>query len=483
MTTPTDLQSLSRDDLIALVVRQQRQIAELTTAVEALRGEVQRLTRDGKRQAAPFSKGTRVAQPKGPGRKPGQGPFRYRTPPAPATITEPDVAVPVTASACPACGGTLAPERVDAVYQTELPAVVRPRITRYRVAVCRCTACGRRLRGEPPDVAPGQWGATAHRVGPRLMAAAHLLHYGLGVPIRKVPALLRALTGVILTQGALTQDALRRAGGAVGGAYPRLRTDVRGAPVVHTDDTGWRVGGVPAWLMTFETDTQTVYQVRPRHRNEEVREVVPADYAGVMVSDRGKSYDATGLGRVRQQKCLAHIQRSLTAVVQTKRGKAWWFGTRLQGLLRDAVALWHGRRDGKARGFATRASRLRTAITHPLRDRTLSDRDNQRLLNERGRHHDRGDLLRFLDDPALEPTNNRAERALRPAVIGRKVSQCSKTGDGAEAFAAWTSVVRTLAKTQGDSVIETLLQVSVVPKSVRGPSTPQVHIVRLFRCR
>jgi hypothetical protein len=464
MTAPTDLQSLSRDDLIAWVVRQQRQIAELTAAVETLRGEVERLTRDGKRQAAPFSKGTRVAHPKTPGRKPGQGPFRYRTPPAPETITEPIVAVPVTASACPACGGTLAPERVDAAYRTELPAVVRPRITAYHVAVSRCTACGRHMRGGHPDLAPDQYGVTAHRVGPRLMAAAHLLHYGLGVPARKVPAILRTLTGVVLTQGALTQDALRRTAGAVGGAHQRLRRHVRDAGAVHTDDTGWRVGGVPAWLMTFETDTAVVYQVRPHHRNQEVREVVPADYAGVMVTDRGKSYDATGLGAVKQQKCLAHIQRSLAAVVETKRGKARWFGTRLKRLLREAMALWHDHRDGKARGFATRASRLRSAITHHLRDRTLSDRDNQRLLNELGGHHDRGNLLRFLSDPTIEPTNNRAERALRPAVIGRKVSQCSKTWGGAEAFAAFTSVVRTLAKTQGHSIIDALMQVFRPPK-------------------
>jgi transposase len=468
MTTPTDLQSLSRDDLIALVLRQQRQIAELEAAVEMLRGEVERLSRDGKRQAAPFSKGTRVAHPKKPGRKPGQGTFRYRTPPAPESITEPVVAVPVMASACPVCGGTLVPERVDAAYLTELPAVVRPRITEYQVAVCRCTACGRRLRGEHPDLAPDQAGATAHRTGPRLMAAAHLLHYGLGVPVRKVPAILRALAGVTLTQGALTQDALRRAAGAIGGAYQRLRARIKDARAVHTDDTGWRVGGVPAWLMTFATDTATVYQVRPRHRNEEVREVVPAAYAGVMVTDRGKSYDAAGLGAVKQQKCLAHIQRSLSAVVETKRGKARWFGTRLKALLRAATALWHDHREGRARGFAARASGLRTTITHHLRDRTLSDRDNQRLLNELGGHHDRGNLLRFLSDPMIEPTNNRAERALRPAVIGRKVSQCSKTWVGAEAFAAFTSVIRTLAQTQGDSIIDALTQVFRPPKPQTG---------------
>ena len=63
-------------------------------------------------------------------------------------------------------------------------------------------------------------------------------------------------------------------------------------------------------------------------------------------------------------------------------------------------------------------------ISWQLRPRELSDRDNQRLLNELGRHHERGNLLRFLYEPqTLEPTNNAAERALRPAVIARKVSQ------------------------------------------------------------
>ena len=73
--------------------------------------------------------------------------------------------------------------------------------------------------------------------------------------------------------------------------------------------------GGPAFLMAFETDEATVYQVRARHRNEEVREVVPSDYGGVMVTDRGRSYDAQALSGVKQQKCLAHVLRSISEVV------------------------------------------------------------------------------------------------------------------------------------------------------------------------
>ena len=87
----------------------------------------------------------------------------------------------------------------------------------------------------------------------------------------------------------------------------------------------------------------------------------------------------------------------------------------------------------------------------------MPDRDNGRLQNELGWHDDRGNLLRFLDDPGIEPTNNRAERALRGAVIARKVSHCSKNEDGADAFSAFTSVIRTLARNGGDqSVVDGL---------------------------
>ena len=90
------------------------------------------------------------------------------------------------------------------------------------------------------------------------------------------------------------------------------------APAVHTDDTGWRVSGQTAFLMGFDSDQATVYQIRSRHRHEEVLEVVPAHYAGVLVNDRGKSYDARELVGLRQQKCLAHLLRNVSEVVERK---------------------------------------------------------------------------------------------------------------------------------------------------------------------
>lgn len=95
--TEADLAELGRDELVALILKQ-------AAAIAALQAKVEELARSGKRQAAPFSKGTRAGDPKRPGRKPGRGIFRRREAPAPEQLSEPPIDVPVTAPACPACG-------------------------------------------------------------------------------------------------------------------------------------------------------------------------------------------------------------------------------------------------------------------------------------------------------------------------------------------------------------------------------------------
>jgi len=124
------------------------------------------------------------------------------------------------------------------------------------------------------------------------------------------------------------------------------------------------------------------------------------------------------------------------------------------------LELWHERRAGPpVEGYAGRVRRTKFDVTWHLRDRRLADRDNQRLLDGLGRCHDEGSLLRFLDDPSIEPTNNRAERALRPAVIARKVSHCTKNARGTGAFEAWTSVLATMSRTlAGPELLDAVVQ-------------------------
>ena len=457
------------DDQPQQIEELQRENQRLQAENEGLKKKIEGLEeelRASKRQAAPFSKGQRKANPKPPGRKAGQGDFRYR--PAPAEPIGGEIVEAAVPAGCPSCGGVLEVEAEEWATTTDLPVQPQPEVTRYRVPVCRCSQCGKRVRGTAPGLAADQFGATAHRVGPGVKAAAHALHYGAGVPVRKLPMVLKELTGITLTQGAMTQDALRRGEAEVGARYRQLCAGMREAPVVNTDDTGWRVGGSTAHLMVFVSAQSTVYQIRARHRNEEVREVIPGDYAGVMGTDRGKSYDAEEFNAVAQQKCLGHLQRNLTEVLEIKKGRAREFGLVLKDMLRQSMELHHRGSDLPPADYQLQVQQIDAALTFHLRHRILKDEDNQRLLDGIGLHQDRGNLLRFLRVEGLEPTNNRAERALRPAVIARKVSHCSKNPRGAEAFAAFVSVIQTAAQSGAQSTVAYLRNLFSTPASPSG---------------
>lgn len=120
--------------------------------------------------------------------------------------------------------------------------------------------------------------------------------------------------------------------------------------------------------------------------------------------------------------------------------------------------------------------RLKAAFDEHLKPRVLDDPDNQPLLDQLAWHHAGGNLLRFLDDPdTAEPTNNRAERALRPAVIARKVSHCSKNEAGAHAYEAFKSVLETIRK-RGQSLVGGLVELfrssKAAAPSEATPSAP-----------
>jgi len=357
---------------------------------------------------------------------------------------------------CPFCGGPWEAPEEELVSNTDLPVQPPPEVRTFLVEKRCCQRCGKTVRGRHPAVAADQYGATAHRVGARAK------------PQRKVPQVMRKLSGLEITQGALSQDAQKQTAGAVGEAYRQLRTEIRQAPVVHTDDTGWRVGGEAAQLMVFTTPQITVYQVRPQHRNEEVREVIGDDYQGVMTCDRSKSYDAEELDGVKQQKCLAHLIRNTQEVEPRQRGRSLQFPRQLRELLRQGLVLARRRPELEEQQFQQQVAELDQALDDLLLDRTLRNRDNQRLLDGIGAQHDRKNLLRFLSDPRVEPTNNRAGLALRPAVIRRKVSHCSKTEPGARAYEAFLSVIQTSKQRSSRSVSQTLFNLF----TTSGPAPP-----------
>jgi len=173
-------------------------LSEAQEEIDRLRRENEQLRKELKAAGRGKSQGQskRKKKRKRSGRKAGKGRFTFRSAPAAAAASGPPQPVPVTIIECPCCGGQLRWERTEDVTVTDMPERPQPEVKCYAVEVRRCEACGQRVRGQHPDVAPDQYGATAHRVGPRVKAAAHVVHYGMGVPVRKVPAILREFTGL-----------------------------------------------------------------------------------------------------------------------------------------------------------------------------------------------------------------------------------------------------------------------------------------------
>lgn len=455
--TDEELERLSSRELIAIIRRLEARITEQDRRIAAL----EEALRESKRAKAPFTKGTRKASPKRPGRKPGQGLFKHREEPiaGPCDQVIPiDVPLPEDQRQCPGCGVALVMSHEVATVE-DMPVVPARVIKRFTVEVGRCPRCGLVRRGEHAELGRRQNGANAHQVGPQVKAQALALHYLSGLPLCKVPRVIEQTTGISLGQSALSQLActLSGEGGLLQATYTQLLEQVGRSPVVNTDDTGWRINATLAFVMGFFTTDTAYYQIRFRHRHQEVLEVLPIQKKGpkrLMGTDRGKSYEARAFDGEQMQKCLSHLLKNLSQVEETKTGRAKHFASHLKILLREGIALWHLYRNKEISllVYRRRGKKLQSAINGHLRDRKLSDPDNQRLLDGIGYQEDRGRVTLFLRNPEIEPTNNRAERGLRPAVIARKVSHCSKNERGALAYATLKSIFVTLSYRTGSAV-------------------------------
>ena len=479
MPTSPDLDQLSQTELIGLVRNLIRRIEKLeleNTTLKAentrlknensrLQSELEKLKRQQARSATPFSRNQPKPHPQPPGRKKGLGVFKYRQRPEASDVSE-IVEVPAPET-CPECQTSTTPIRIALAWVTDLPEI-KPVITEYRFEVSACPTCGMTLRGEHPLIPNSQRGASAHRFGPRILALTSALRFDFGVTSRRVPEMMLEFFNVRLTHSALVQSAITNANESqvIGAQYVKLRTQVRHASVVNTDDTSWALHGRNAFLMAFKTNSSVVYQIREQHRTIEVLELIPAGFNGVLVADRFGTYDAKALGNVKHQKCVAHLLKNLKLILEKrKRGRSHVFALALRAVFKQSLRL-HSRfvTGGIEESVFKRQGRVLTRrLDRLLEFRELKDKDNARLLGEFSKHHARGSLLRFLEDPSVSPTNNAAERALRPAVIARKLSAGSKNERGALAFAAFKSVIET-GKLFGVSGFGTLLEAYSHPR-------------------
>jgi len=404
-------------------------VGHLSARVSALEEELRR----SKRQAGPFSKDRFKARPKRSGRKPGHPPARRATPP-PEAVSE---ALQVPLDTCPHCGGPV--ERVtdnSPIYQTDLPPI-QPLIRRFDTQRGWCPKCHQAVRSRHPEQTSTATGAAGSHVGPRALALAADLTHRLGLSMRQVTDLFETTFGLRLTPGAISQASQRLARLAEP-AYQALKEALRTSPAVHADETGWRINGRSAWLWNFVTRSITYYAIRRSRGHGVVEEILGTFFPGVLVSDGLPTYDVVQVGG--RQQCLAHLLRRAAALAETKTRGAVRFPRAIKGLLQRAMRLKERAPGLSPHGVAVARGRLEKDLDRLLEWKKV-DPDNERLAAHLAKH--RRHLFTFLDHAAVEPTNNLAERQLRPAVVARKCSGGNRTDGGADAHAVLASVAAT----------------------------------------
>jgi transposase len=353
-------------------------------------------------------------------------------------------------------------EKTEKQYQTELPR--KPIHRQFNVAVGRCKKCGKRVQGRHPLQTSNALGAAASQVGPDAQALTTLLNKELGLSHGKVTRVLEVL-GLPLSRGGSVQVMLRAAR-VCRNAYQEIQLVVRRSAWVTADETGWRVLGCLQWLHVFVTELATLYLIRPSRGYDVPLEALGAEYEGELIHDGWMPYDRFVDND--HQQCNAHLLRRCHELEETARGAAVIFPRRVQALLQEGLAV----RDQRDAGQITLAQaevcaaeleeRLEALCTPKTHD------GNRKFAAFLERHW--MEVFHYLRRPGLDATNWRAEQAIRPAVVNRKVWGGNRTEHGARAQEILTSVLRTTSQQAKDCI-------TFLAASLRAPPTRRPRLL------
>ena len=378
-------------------------------------------------------------------------------------VEDVDEVVVIKPEQCAHCQGPLSgddpkPWRHQVI---ELPPI-QPVVTEYQWHQLWCSACGEVTR------APWPAGVPSGTYGPRGQATVALYTGAYRLSKRTTQQAMDEVFGVPLSVGTISQ--LEQATTEVIAApVEEARTYVHEQAVAHLDETSWRQGGKRAWLWVAVTSLVTVFLVRMSRGGQVARELVSERFSGILVTDR---YSAYNWYPVRwRQLCWSHLLRDFEAM-RGRGGASEELGEALLAQAHQMFTWWHRVREG-----TLQRSTFRSSMT-PLRrevERLLEAGRRSGIPKTAGTCRDilkrREALWTFVQVEGVEPTNNTAERSIRPAVLWRKGSFGTQSEEGARFVESMLTVVATL-KQQQRNVLEYLT--AACEAALRGEAAPSL---------
>ena len=455
--TDDELGGLSREELLELVHRQQAELAERDEKIRELEEELaqfRRPTKTPENSSVPPSraqKANRVAGRRKLGPKRGHvGSSRVRS--------EPDVVIACRPRACAGCGAELSQSvgrRTGRSQVVDLPVFAPVVIEAWQYTVA-CEQCGEQTAGAyPAGLEP--W----RTFGPGVEALLSYFHERHHVGYERLVEVCRDVFGLAISQGGV-ENALRRWVERARPTYAAIREQVRGSPVVNSDETGARVAGRTEWQWVFQTPEASYHVIAPSRGGEVIDAFLAGAEPEVWGSDLWAPQILTAASE--HQICLSHQERDLTFAVDADTGEARLWAIELRHVLGRAIRLHRERTQVTPATFARRRLLIENATDRLVFDRYVAPKTEAARLQQRYRTH-RDSLYVFLHRDDVEPTNNSSERDLRPSVIHRKVIGGFRSTWGAEASAIRSSILAT-ARKQGQNLLDAF-------RAVAGPSPLQ----------
>jgi len=389
---------------------------------------------------------------KKPGRRKGH-PASLRRMPQTIDVHQ-DVPLPVDEAgqpSCPHCHTQLM-DLSDYLRHVEELIPFKLLTTCYHTHGGYCPSCRKhvesRAEEQPPaaDVPHGQLGLNA-------LATAAVMRVCYRMPLRQITRLFSHLPGIALSAGAIVKQ-LKRLGKWLEKQYHRLKLVLRAARVVHADETGWRTNGKNGYLWTLTNSTHTLYHIDPSRSGKVIADLLGKSFGSMkdqtLISDFYNAYDQFDAW---QQKCLTHLLRELRDTIARRPELASHeFFKKCKKLVQEMLRLKKRRDELSKADYAHQVDLLEKRLEQ-LSQSSWDDADANRLTGRLKKY--RHKLTTFLHKKEVDGTNNAAERAIRPAVVMRKITGGSRSESGARAWSILASVMRT-AEQQGRDVVETI---------------------------
>jgi transposase len=351
---------------------------------------------------------------------------------------------------CGVCGAGLSGED-PAPYRhqvVELPPLL-PEVVEHRFHALVCPACEASTRAASASiVSQGGYGPRLRGIVVLLSAQAHQSH-------KQVVRLLDELFGVSLSTG-MVAKLRRQFTTAVQPVMASALSYVRQQSSLGMDETGWRQGNcdgqnaahTKGWLWVMTTAGVSYFQVRLSRSQVVTQELLGVDYSGIVGSDRAGAYNLLPLDQ--RQICWAHLKRDFTAMAE-RSGVSAELGQALLDIEQAIFALWYDFRGGiiSRAGLREQLWPLRQDLNQILREAVRFGTKGKTPLDKTARTCAQilkvePALWTFVAHPGVEPTNNAAERAIRPAVLWRKVCLGSQSQAGAEFVASALTIITSL---------------------------------------